>query len=137
MSDIMPKVKLYILLSVVVLIISLGVLLTSMANTYMVDPTQDEIDLFNIGVENETIDTGQNKTFYEEHIKPRDSASIMSLGLAFIPFTSIALMTTLDIESNLLIIISFIIAIISAIQTLLLLFFGLQLISNIVYHPDI
>jgi hypothetical protein len=141
MSDVLPKIKLYIVLSLIALFMNLGILLTSMA---MTDTGQvSDVNLGNVSINTGQTNNSENilqwfwRRTNELIFGDTNSQGFLSLGTAFLPFASILPLATLDIEPNIFAIISIGIVIISSIQTILLILLGLQLISNIIYHPDV
>jgi hypothetical protein len=108
----MPKVKMLVFFTIISILVNLGVTITAMAIS-----SQNNFDVG--GLEDYNFDT------------------TTSLGVAIIPFASIVAITTMGLPTELVAIMSIPILIFSILQTLLIVFIGLQLIGNLIYHPDI
>lgn len=143
MSDIMPKLRLYLLITFITLFVNIGVILTGWANN-----TETGIeDGLKLGTTQLTLSndssTSNPKTWWEVISWwvtggfAGNNAGLLSLGTAFFPFVSILPLATLGIESNVFLIISLVLTVLGILQSLIIVFFGLQLISNLVYHPDV
>ena len=104
MSDVMPKIKTYLFISVIQLMLNIGIYVFSL----------DNIDNYLMSF----------------------SATV---GEAFLPFVSLINLGSVGIlEGNPVAIISGIVTgIMSGLQTLIILFIGFQILSNLIWHPDV
>ena len=112
MSDVLPKMKLYLFLSIVTLLINLSILgVATLSNS-----------------QTESIGTATVMT---------DLA--IASGTAFIPFTSLINIATLDLIDipMLLVFYTLVTVIISAIATFILVMILLQIVSNLFWSPDV
>lgn len=106
MSDILPKVKGYIFVSIISLIINIGIILVHIIQV-------NSIDLSTIGF------------------------TLAGMGSSFIPFVSMLPLTTLDIPTEILLLLGLFTGIISAYQLILMAMMLLQIIANVIWNPDV
>lgn len=127
MADVVPKIKLYIFLSICVILLNLSVIIVQ----GFTEVTQD------IKIEQETTDININTKNVSKHSDyVIEIATLLPTG--FLPFSSIivnALFFQNAFPMN--IIIGLIVGIISAIQLFIIIMVVLSLASNLLWHPDV
>ena len=107
MSDIMPKVKLYIFISIMCLIVNIGIILSFIAGNV------SGYSIMDIAMSGSAIIT------------------------AFIPFVSIISFALLGIPLEIFLFATIMIGIFSTVQTLLIAFMILQTVKNLIWQPDV
>lgn len=103
MSDILPKAKLYILISLFQLLINACAYVSGLMNELTFDFTHVIGDVLS----------------------------------SFLPFVSLVSLVILDLPQPLFLVLSLVTGIFSGVQAFILVMMGLQLISNLFYHPDV
>lgn len=106
MSDVLPKIKLYLFISVIQLIMNLAVFVVTWASS-----TTGNINMLVLGSS--------------------------EVGGAFIPFISLIPLAVIGFPVELSLIIGIVTGIFSALQTIIIFLLVLQMVSNLIWSPDV
>lgn len=110
MSDVLPKIKLYLFISLIQLVINIGIIICNLAttNTYSSDFTATALISGAVGVSG-----------------------------AFVPFISLISLALVGFPAELNFLFGIATGIFSALQTLIIFLLILQMVSNILWSPDV